>query len=257
MRATSTSTSSGIASFPRSAKLRSTLTSSASYAERPCSAGSRSSPASVSASHELGCDPGGLDQLVAVVGGLLGTDEEPGERARVVALEQGADGGEREAARLQGPDALEPLEVLGAEAAGAPVALAARAAGPHAGSSGSCRPRSRPVGPARRCASRSRRKTSMRRPSGDGVEPRGEGSGSPRHPATPEFDKDYSGVDTLNVHTSRVGSGPERAPVFSAPCRIPGKRRSIDPCPPPLDKGRCAFAARTGDHGWPARRARA
>ena len=37
---------------------------------------------------------------------------------------------------------------------------------------------------------------------------------------------------------------PERALVRSAPCRSPGMRRTIDPCPPPLDKGRCASACR-------------
>ncbi len=105
---------------------------------------------------ERGVDARGVEQLVVVVGGLLRTEEQPGEGARVVALEERVDGGEREAPRLEGADAFEPLEVLGAEAAGAPVALAARRGGPRAGSSGSCRPRLRPAGPARRCASRSR-----------------------------------------------------------------------------------------------------
>ena len=76
--------------------------------------------------HQRGVDARGVEQFVVVVGGLLRTDEQAGERARVVAFEEGVDGGEREAPRLQRADALEPLEVLGAEAAGAPVALAAR-----------------------------------------------------------------------------------------------------------------------------------
>ena len=48
--------------------------------------------------HELGVDAGGLEQLVVVVGGLLGTDEEPGERTGVVAVEERADGRQAEAA---------------------------------------------------------------------------------------------------------------------------------------------------------------
>ena len=48
--------------------------------------------------HQLGGDPGRLDQLVVVVGGLLGSHEQPRQGAGIVALEQGADRGEREAA---------------------------------------------------------------------------------------------------------------------------------------------------------------
>ena len=71
-------------------------------------------------------DPGRVDQLVVVVGGFLGTDEQPGERAGVVAIEERPDRGEGEAPRLQRPDALQLLEVLGSESPGAPAALAAR-----------------------------------------------------------------------------------------------------------------------------------
>ena len=111
-----------------------------------------------------------------------------------VLLEQGPDGREREPPRLQRPDALEPLEVLGAEAHGSARCARRSGAGPRAGSSGSCRPRSRPAGPTRRSASRSRShafSAALRLPPGENLG---------------EFDKDYSGVDTLNVHTSKVGS---------------------------------------------------
>jgi len=74
--------------------------------------------------HEGVVDPGGLEQFLPVVGGLLRTLEQPGERTRVVAFEEGVDGGEREATRLQRADALQAFQVLGAEAAGAAVAFA-------------------------------------------------------------------------------------------------------------------------------------
>ena len=76
--------------------------------------------------HELRRHPGGVDQLVVVVGRLLRADEETGERARIVVIEERVDGGEREPPRLQRTDALELVEVLGPEAPRAPAALAAR-----------------------------------------------------------------------------------------------------------------------------------
>ena len=76
--------------------------------------------------HEGRIDAGRVEELVVVVGGLLGPGEQAGEGTGVVALEDGADRRQRESAGLEGADALEALEVLGAEAAGAPAALAAR-----------------------------------------------------------------------------------------------------------------------------------
>ena len=117
-------TSSGTPSAARSLNARSTSRSSPSYWSRAIGGRRSQEPRALEPVDERVAWRPTRDQPGAVVGDAIASGQQALDRALV--LEEGADRSEREPARLQPTDALEPLEVLGPVAERAPDALGRR-----------------------------------------------------------------------------------------------------------------------------------